>query len=185
MISVLTRKALTKSFIEAPVLETLWTLLPGLLLIFLGIPTLQLLYDTETNSSVDITLKRTGHQWYWSYDYTDFPGVEFDRYLLPFDDLKDGAFRLLERDNRVILPLGTPIRLVTTRGDVLHRWALPAFGIKCDCNPGRINQALFYSNFPGLFYGQCSEICGANHRFIPIRIEITSVSNFLAWLMTL
>jgi len=181
IISILTRKWLIKHFYESPVLETVWTFLPGLILICLGIPTLQLLYDIEINPSSDLTLKRTGHQWYWSYDYTDFPGLEFDRYLTPFNDLKEGDFRLLERDNRVVLPFNSPIRLITTRGDVLHSWAVPSLGVKIDSNPGRINQVFFFSSYPGLFYGQCSEICGANHSFMPISIEITTLDNFLGW----
>jgi cytochrome c oxidase subunit 2 len=167
---------------EAPSLEFVWTLLPGGVLIFIGVPSLLVLYNSEMLVSPDITVKITGHQWYWSYDYRDFEGVEFDSYLKPCEDLFFGEPRLLETDNHIVIPINTSLRLLVSSADVLHRWAIPPLGLKADATPGRIN-ALFHPALStrGIFYGQCSEICGANHSFIPISLEITPFINFSLW----
>jgi cytochrome c oxidase subunit 2 len=122
-----------------------------------------------------------GHQWYWSYEYSDFINLEFDSYIIPSSDLNDNSFRLLDVDNRTVIPYNTQIRTLISAADVLHSWTVPALGVKADAVPGRLNQVNFYSNRPGLFFGQCSEICGANHRFIPISIERVPPYIFINW----
>ena len=168
---------------EAPILEFIWTAIPGFILVFIGIPSLSILYGFESIENPDLTVKITGHQWYWSYDYSDFSSVEFDSYLKPLTDLKKGELRLLETDNHLVVPFLSSARIVISSSDVLHRWAIPSFGIKADANPGRIN-TLFINSFDvcGLFYGQCSEICGANHSFIPICLEVVPFVNFNLWI---
>jgi len=147
-----------------------------------------LLYSLDEILDPQITLKIVGHQWYWSYEYSDYlttqsdEGFGFDSYLLSADDLTPGAFRLLEVDNRVILPVNTHIRLLVSAADVLHSWAVPSFGIKVDACPGRLSQASLFLKREGVFYGQCSEICGINHGFMPIVVKSVSISEYLAWL---
>ena len=134
----------------------------------------------------EISLKIIGHQWYWSYEISDFSlinsDIEFDSYMLSSDDLTLGAFRLLEVDNRVILPIKTHIRLLITAADVLHCWAIPSFGIKVDACPGRLNQASLFIKRQGVYYGQCSEICGVNHGFMPIVVRAVSINTFVKWI---
>ena len=135
-----------------------------------------------------MTLKIVGHQWYWSYEYSDFSdndkSVNFDSYMITTNDLTLGAFRLLETDNRVVLPTNTHIRLLITSADVLHSWAVPSFGIKIDACPGRLSQASLFVKREGLFFGQCSEICGINHGFMPIAVKCVNVDNFVSWIST-
>jgi cytochrome c oxidase subunit 2 len=161
----------------------MWTFLPCIILIFLGWPRIQLLYSLENNEYFNsLTLKVIGHQWYWSYDYGNFNNLIFDSFIILENDLNIGDFRLLEVDNKVILPFNRTIRVLIISADVLHAWALPSIGIKADANPGRLNQRFLFSISPGSFYGQCSELCGVNHSFIPINIEFTSLSLFKNWL---
>lgn len=167
--------------LEGQTIEVIWTILPAVILIFIALPSLRLLYLLDEVNSPSLTLKIIGHQWYWSYEYSDFLNLEFDSYILPASDLAPGIFRLLEVDNHTILPVKTQIRALITAADVLHSWTVPVLGTKIDAMPGRLNQTSFLLNRPGLFYGQCSEICGANHSFIPIVIESTSASLFLSW----
>lgn len=170
---------------EASFLEFMWTVLPGFVLIFIGAPSLIALYNREDLSIPDLTIKITGHQWYWSYDYRDFSSVEFDSYLKPSEDLILGEPRLLETDNHLVLPLSSSFRFIISSSDVLHSWAIPNLALKADANPGRINILLINNiDIGGLFYGQCSEICGANHSFIPITLEIVPFINFNYWLKT-
>jgi len=185
LISLAKNKFLELKTFEASLLEFIWTLLPGFILIFIGIPSLSILYNRENIINPNLTIKISGHQWYWSYDYRDFINVEFDSYLKPIEELIKGEPRLLETDNHIILPLFSSRRLLISSSDVLHRWALPRLGLKADANPGRIN-ILYLNNIEnnGLFYGQCSEICGANHSFIPICIEVCSYYNFNLWIKT-
>lgn len=135
----------------------------------------------EVNNPL-ITIKTIGHQWYWSYEYSDFKNIEFDSYIIPTNELKIFNFRLLDVDNRVIIPYESQIRILVTAADVIHSWTIPALGVKIDATPGRLNQIRFSSNRRRLFFGQCSEICGANHRFIPIVIERISPKYFLKWI---
>ena len=160
---------------EGHELERIWTLIPSLVLIFLALPSLHLLYVIEEFERSYITIKSTGHQWYWSYEYSDYEDIyDFDSYMLPTDSLLSGEFRLLEVDNRLILPWGVPTRILITAADVLHSWTVPRIGVKADAVPGRLNQLSITPLHPGVFYGQCSEICGANHSFIPIAVEIVN-----------
>nr|YP_008965281.1 cytochrome c oxidase subunit II [Marphysa sanguinea]AHC01832.1 cytochrome c oxidase subunit II [Marphysa sanguinea] len=182
MSSLLLSKFSSRNTLEAQQIETIWTILPALILIFLAIPSLRLLYLMDEVSNPSITLKTVGHQWYWSYEYSDFGNLEFDSYMIPTEDLLPGQFRLLEVDNRAILPMNSEIRILVTAADVIHSWTIPSMGIKADAIPGRLNQLGFSTTRPGIFYGQCSEICGANHSFMPIAIEIVSPKTFMNWI---
>ena len=133
-------------------------------------------------SDPSMSVLAEGHQWYWSYEYSDFNSVEFDSYITPTNELKNNEFRLLDVDNRIVLPFNTQIRILVTAIDVIHSWTIPALGVKIDATPGRLNQSNFFINRSGLFYGQCSEICGANHSFIPIVIERTPINIFINWI---
>lgn len=167
--------------IEAQQIETIWTILPAIILVFLALPSLRLLYLTDEVSNPSLTLKAIGHQWYWRYEYTDFTDIELDSYITPTSDLQPGEYRLLEVDNRIVLPIQLEIRVLVTAADVIHAWTVPALGVKVDAVPGRLNQLGFTINNPGIFYGQCSEICGANHSFIPICIEVVNLKSFTNW----
>jgi len=155
--------------------------------LLIAIPSFTLLYSLDELIDPTITLKVIGHQWYWSYEYSDYNTLQggetlaFDSYLINIDDLTKGAFRLLEVDNRVILPINTHIRLLVTAADVLHSWAVPSFGIKVDACPGRLSQASLFLKREGVYYGQCSEICGVNHGFMPIVVKGVSVDTFIEW----
>lgn len=184
MLIIITNKYTHRYLLEAQYIETVWTILPAIILLFLAMPSLRLLYLTDESRDPSITLKAIGHQWYWSYEYTDFNDVEFDSYMIPTADLEIGAYRLLEVDNRVALPILTDIRILVTAADVIHAWTVPALGIKVDAVPGRLNQLSVSINIPGIYYGQCSEICGANHRFIPICVEAINLKSFTKWLST-
>lgn len=162
-------------------IEIIWTFLPAILLVFIALPRLRLLYLVDEIFNPAIRLKIIGHQWYWSYEYSDF-NIEFDSFIIPDNELNENIFRLLDVDNRVIIPFNLNSRLLITSFDVIHSWTVPSLGIKIDAIPGRINQINFLAYRPGLFFGQCREICGANHRFIPICLEITSIDNFWNWI---
>nr|AUJ22105.1 cytochrome oxidase subunit II [Tettigades undata]AWV84214.1 cytochrome oxidase subunit II [Tettigades undata]AWV84227.1 cytochrome oxidase subunit II [Tettigades undata]AWV84240.1 cytochrome oxidase subunit II [Tettigades undata]AWV84253.1 cytochrome oxidase subunit II [Tettigades undata] len=168
--------------LEGQLIELIWTLIPALTLIFIALPSLRLLYLLDDVNNPLLTVKIIGHQWYWSYEYSDFLNVEFDSYMKPTMDLKNNEFRLIETDNHMILPFNTQVRLMITSSDVLHSWAMPSMGVSVDAVPGRLNQSSILINRPGFFYGQCSEICGANHSFMPIVIESVDNIVFLNWL---
>lgn len=182
LISLFFNFFLEKKTLEVGILEVVWTILPSFVLIFIGGPSLYFLYSSENRKPLGLTIKITGHQWYWRYDYRDFNFLGFDSYLKPIEELTPGEPRVLETDNHTVVPLNTNLRLIVNSADVLHRWAIPALRAKADANPGRTN-ILYLQKIimPGLFYGQCSEICGANHRFIPINLEITPFVSFLNW----
>nr|ATJ03541.1 cytochrome oxidase subunit II [Ischnopsyllus octactenus] len=167
---------------ESQNIEIIWTILPAFMLIFIALPSLRLLYLLDDLNKPLITLKTIGHQWYWSYEYSDFKNIEFDSYMIPSNELSLENFRLLDVDNRVILPFNSQIRILITATDVLHSWTVPSLGIKVDATPGRLNQSNFLMNRPGLFFGQCSEICGANHSFMPIVIESVNLDSFIKWI---
>lgn len=166
---------------ESQPLELFWTIVPAFVLIFIGLPSIRLLYLLDEVYKPSITIKTIGHQWYWSYEYSDFLNLEFDAYIIPTNELREKNFRLLDVDNRTIVPVNTQIRTLITAADVLHSWTVPSLGVKADAVPGRLNQVNFLTNRPGLFFGQCSEICGANHRFIPISIERVPSKIFIKW----
>nr|YP_009750097.1 cytochrome c oxidase subunit II [Enoplops potanini]QIJ46456.1 cytochrome c oxidase subunit II [Enoplops potanini] len=182
MISLMSNKLINRTLLEGQTIEFIWTTLPAITLIFIALPSLHLLYLIDEVNNPLLTFKSIGHQWYWSYEYSDFNNVEFDSYMKPTNELSDNEFRLLDVDNRVVLPMNIQIRVLVTAADVLHSWAVPALGIKIDAVPGRLNQGSFIMNRPGLLYGQCSEICGANHSFMPIVIESVPMNNFMKWL---
>ena len=168
-------------------IELIWTITPAIILMLIAFPSFKLLYLMDEVSDPAMSVLAEGHQWYWSYQYPDFLNsdeefIEFDSYLVPESDLEDGALRMLEVDNRVILPELTHVRFIVTGADVIHSFACPALGIKCDAYPGRLNQASVLVNRQGTFYGQCSEICGILHSSMPIVIESVSIEKFLAWL---
>ncbi len=177
--------------VHGTVLEIVWTTIPALLLMAIALPSFALLYAVDEVVDPALTVKVVGHQWYWSYEYSDYltssedgeevAGIAFDSYMLPTDELKLGDLRLLEVDNRLVLPVETHIRVVVTAADVLHCWALPSLAMKMDACPGRLNQVSLFIEREGVFYGQCSEICGVNHGFMPIAVEVVSLENYLTW----
>uniref|UniRef100_A0A1S5VV03 Cytochrome c oxidase subunit 2 n=2 Tax=Isognathotermes TaxID=2810354 RepID=A0A1S5VV03_9NEOP len=181
MISIILNKQTSRFILEGQMIETVWTIAPAIILVFIAIPSLRLLYLMDEIHNPVVTLKTVGHQWYWSYEYSDFMKLEFDSYMVQQEDQQINTFRLLDTDNRVVLPMNSPIRMIVTAADVLHSWAVPSLGVKTDATPGRLNQTSFSINRPGLLYGQCSEICGANHSFMPIVIESVSTNNFINW----
>lgn len=181
LISTTNNIILDKLIIESQPLELFWTIVPTFILIFIGIPSIRLLYLLDEVYSPSITIKTIGHQWYWSYEYSDFINVEFDSYLLPSSSTRKN-FRLLDVDNRTTIPSNSQIRILLSAADVLHSWTIPSLGVKVDAVPGRLNQINFNCNRPGLFFGQCSEICGANHRFMPICIERIPIKSFINWI---
>lgn len=173
-------KFINRNILHNQLIEIIWTLIPIIILLFIAMPSLKILYNIEEYLTPYIRIKILGHQWYWNYEYRDFLNIEFDSFITNLKNLNN--FRLLDVDNHLILPLNFKIRGLLTSTDVIHSWAMPSLGIKVDATPGRINQFIIFANRPGLFFGQCSEICGLNHRFIPIIIEITNLKNFLKWL---
>nr|YP_009528954.1 cytochrome c oxidase subunit II [Apis andreniformis]AAU01005.1 cytochrome oxidase subunit II [Apis andreniformis]AFG70331.1 cytochrome oxidase subunit 2 [Apis andreniformis]AGI56717.1 cytochrome c oxidase subunit II [Apis andreniformis]BBC54796.1 cytochrome oxidase subunit 2 [Apis andreniformis] len=161
-------------------IEIIWTIVPIVILLIICFPSLKILYLIDEIVNPFFSIKSIGHQWYWSYEYPEFNNIEFDSYMLNYSDLNQ--FRLLETDNRMIIPMKIPLRLITTSTDVIHSWTVPSLGIKVDAVPGRINQLNLISKRPGIFFGQCSEICGMNHSFMPIMVESTSFKYFMNWI---
>nr|ASY98160.1 cytochrome c oxidase subunit II [Deroplatys desiccata] len=182
ILSLMMNKFMDRYIMDGQSLEILWTILPAIVLIFIALPSLHILYLIDENSNPTLTLKTIGHQWYWSYEYSDFTNIEFDSFMIPQNELDLFNIRLVEVDNRTSLPINTLTRILITSEDVIHSWTIPSIGVKADATPGRLNQATFWFNRPGVFYGQCSEICGANHSFMPIVIESTSTNTFLSWI---
>lgn len=195
-----------ENFTHSTLLEVVWTISPALILMLIGLPSFALLYSMDEIVDPSITLKVVGHQWYWSYEYSDYvndmaessgedmveaKGINFDSYLISEEDLnipkphstgKAGkVFRLLEVDNRVVLPVNTHIRVLVTGADVLHSWAVPSLGVKVDSCPGRLNQVNLFIKREGVFYGQCSEICGVNHGFMPIVVQSVGLEEYVSW----
>jgi len=175
-------------FSHSNVLEIVWTIIPAIILVMIAVPSFSLLYSLDEIAASNITLKIIGHQWYWSYEYSDFmriitkrAKISYDSYMVNTEDLPFGSLRLLEVDNRVILPTHTHVRLLITSSDVIHSWAVPSFGIKLDATPGRLSQTSVYVKRAGVFYGQCSEICGINHGFMPIVVRAVDEIHFSRW----
>jgi len=173
--------------VHGTTIEIVWTITPALVLMIIAVPSFALLYAMDEIIDPAITLKVVGHQWYWSYEYSDYCSdgsepIAFDAYMLPEDELEPGNLRLLEVDNRVVLPVDTHVRVIITAADVLHCWAMPSFGIKMDACPGRLNQTSIFIQREGVYYGQCSEICGVNHGFMPIVIEAVSLEDYIRWI---
>ena len=172
-------------------LEVVWTVLPILILIVIAVPSFKLLYKQDVVPEADLTVKAIGNQWYWSYEYPDYEDVSFDAVMLteadkaPGGDYEDraGTPRLLESDTHIVVPVNKTVRLQTTATDVIHAWTVPAFGIKVDAVPGRLNETWFKVEKEGIYYGQCSELCGIRHGFMPIVVEVVSQEAFDAWVM--
>nr|QIV24642.1 cytochrome c oxidase subunit II [Brephilydia jejuna] len=181
LFSLVFNKFSHRYLLEGQLIEIIWTILPAVTLIFIALPSLRLLYILDEVNTPSVTVKTIGHQWYWSYEYSDFKNIEFDSYMIPMNEMNSFNFRLLDVDNRMVVPYELQIRILVTAADVIHSWAVPALGIKIDATPGRLNQTSFTASRPGLFYGQCSEICGANHSFMPIVIESISTKYFVKW----
>lgn len=171
-----------RSLLESQLIEIIWTVLPALILLFIALPSLHLLYLLDEVRTPRLTIKVIGHQWYWRYEYSDFKAIEFDAYIIPEKELREGGFRVLEVDHRTVVPFLTQIRVLASASDVIHSWTVPRLGVKVDAVPGRLNQLRFLTERTGVLYGQCSEICGANHRFIPIVLEVVLLKPFLSWL---
>nr|APX40332.1 cytochrome c oxidase subunit 2 [Clytra quadripunctata] len=184
MINLFFNKFTHRYLLEGQLIEIIWTILPAVTLVFIAVPSLKLIYMLDEVSSPALTLKTMGHQWYWSYEYSDFQNIEFDSYMTPVNDMVNFNFRLLDVDSRTPIPFNTQMRIVITSADVIHSWTIPSLGVKVDATPGRLNQASFLISRPGLFFGQCSEICGANHSFMPIVLESISPKNFVKWIHT-
>nr|AYQ18960.1 cytochrome c oxidase subunit 2 [Discolomatidae sp. 3 ACP-2013] len=182
MINLILNKFIYRLLLDGQMIEMIWTILPAITLIFIALPSLRLLYILDEINNPLISIKSIGHQWYWSYEYSDLKKIEFDSYMIPFNQLNKFNFRLLEVDNRMVIPFNTQIRMLVTSEDVIHSWTIPSLGIKIDATPGRLNQINFSINRPGLLYGQCSEICGANHSFMPIMIESIPMNYYIKWL---
>ena len=162
-------------------IEVLWTVIPIIILVVIAVPSFKLMYYADRAVDADMTLKVAGNQFFWTYEYPDHDELTFDAIMVDEADLKDGDLRLLTTDNAVVLPVDTTIRLLLTANDVIHAWAVPAFGVKMDAVPGRLNETWFRINKEGTYYGQCSELCGSNHGFMPIMVKAVSKDEFAAW----
>jgi cytochrome c oxidase subunit 2 len=161
--------------------EVVWTVVPVLILVLIAIPSLRILYYSDRVETADMTIKAVGHQWYWSYEYPDHGNFTFDSLIKPAEELAAGEPRLLATDTHVVLPVDTTIRVLITADDVLHAWAMPSFGVKRDAVPGRINESWIRIEREGVYYGQCSELCGKDHAFMPIAVEAVSKEKFQQW----
>nr|YP_010956487.1 cytochrome c oxidase subunit II [Rhinoptera bonasus]AOY35939.1 cytochrome c oxidase subunit II [Rhinoptera bonasus]WMY89580.1 cytochrome c oxidase subunit II [Rhinoptera bonasus] len=181
IVATVSTKLTNKYILDSQEIEIVWTIVPAIILISIALPSLRILYLMDEINDPHITIKALGHQWYWSYEYTDYQDLEFDSYMIQTEDLSPGQFRLLEVDHRMVVPMQSPIRVLVTAEDVLHAWTVPALGVKIDAVPGRLNQTAFIISRPGVFYGQCSEICGANHSFMPIVVEAVPLEHFENW----
>ena len=162
-------------------IEVLWTVIPIIILVVIAVPSFKLMYYADRAVDADMTLKVAGNQFFWTYEYPDHDELTFDAIMVDEADLKDGDLRLLTTDNAVVLPVDTTIRLLLTANDVIHAWAVPAFGVKMDAVPGRLNETWFRIDREGTYYGQCSELCGSNHGFMPIMVKAVSKDEFAAW----
>ena len=165
------------------VLETLWTVIPVVILIFMAIPSFKLVYQQDVTPEFDMTIKVIGHQWYWEYQYPDQDNLSFESYMIQDEDLQEGQPRLISVDNRLVLPTNTVIQVLVTGGDVLHSFAMPSLGVKKDAVPGRLNETWMKIDRPGVYRGQCSEICGTGHGYMPIVIEAIPADQFASWVI--
>nr|QIV24694.1 cytochrome c oxidase subunit II [Enneaphyllus aeneipennis] len=182
MLTLFFNQLSNRYLLEGQLIEIIWTILPAVTLIFIALPSLRLIYILDEINNPSITVKIIGHQWYWSYEYSDFKNIEFDSYMVPINEMKPFNFRLLDVDNRMVIPFQSQTRMVITSSDVIHSWTIPSLGVKIDATPGRLNQTSFSISRAGLFFGQCSEICGANHSFMPIVLESISTHYFMKWI---
>nr|YP_009332778.1 cytochrome c oxidase subunit II [Pampus minor]AKE49508.1 cytochrome c oxidase subunit II [Pampus minor]AVN90143.1 cytochrome c oxidase subunit II [Pampus minor] len=167
---------------DSQTLETIWTTAPTAVLSYMAVPCLQLLYTSDEMYGHYMTMKTTGYQWYWAYEYPDYGNATFESYIQHSQYPLETYYRMLETDRRAVIPMLVPIRNVVTAYDVIHSWALPVMGVKVDAVPGRLNQVYMMATMPGVYYGQCSEICGANHSQMPIMVEAVSFPDFENWM---
>nr|YP_010591364.1 cytochrome c oxidase subunit II [Agriotes hirayamai]QEH58435.1 cytochrome c oxidase subunit II [Agriotes hirayamai] len=181
MATLFTNKYINRFLLEGQTIELIWTIAPAVTLIFIALPSLRLLYLLDEINCPLVSAKSIGHQWYWSYELSDFKTIEFDSYMIPSNESKLFNFRLLDVDNRLPLPFKSQIRMMVSSTDVIHSWTIPSAGVKIDASPGRLNQTTFFLNRSGILFGQCSEICGTNHSFMPIVIESISPKSFINW----
>ena len=163
-------------------IEVLWTLVPCLILIVMAVPSFKILYEQDEIPPADVTIKAVGYQWYWGYEYPD-ENIIFESYMIEDKDLKENQPRLLAVDNELVVPVNKVVKVLITANDVLHAWALPAFGVKRDAVPGRINETWFKAEKVGTYYGQCSELCGIQHAFMPITVRVVSEEDYVLWLL--
>lgn len=184
MFSAISNRHYYRCLVEGTFIEIVWTCIPAFILVSIAFPSLQLLYSMDEVVDPSLTVKAIGHQWYWSYEYSDVDedSIEFDSYMIPTSDLNEGDLRLLEVDNKLVIPVNTQVRVVVTGADVIHCFAIPSLGVKADAVPGRLNQVTFLAKRPGTYYGQCSEICGSDHSFMPIVVEAVSQEKFINWI---
>ncbi len=164
-----------------PVLEVIWTIIPVIILTVIAFPSFRLMFYLDKISDPEITIKISGNAWYWNYEYPEH-GLQFDSQIIADKDLQEDQIRLLSVDNQLVVPVDTNIRLLFTSNDVIHSWGVPAFGVKKDCIPGRLNESWIRVTRPGIFYGQCYELCGMNHGFMPIAVKAVSKEEFKQWL---
>nr|YP_009019956.1 cytochrome c oxidase subunit II [Gymnodiptychus pachycheilus]AHJ91400.1 cytochrome c oxidase subunit II [Gymnodiptychus pachycheilus]AHN91478.1 cytochrome c oxidase subunit II [Gymnodiptychus pachycheilus]AKH03279.1 cytochrome c oxidase subunit 2 [Gymnodiptychus pachycheilus]ANK78744.1 cytochrome oxidase subunit 2 [Gymnodiptychus pachycheilus]ANK78757.1 cytochrome oxidase subunit 2 [Gymnodiptychus pachycheilus] len=181
IVAMVSTKLTNKYILDSQEIEIVWTILPAVILVLIALPSLRILYLMDEINDPHLTIKAVGHQWYWSYEYTDYENLGFDSYMVATQDLTPGQFRLLEADHRMVIPMESPIRILVSAEDVLHSWTVPSLGVKMDAVPGRLNQTAFIASRLGVFYGQCSEICGANHSFMPIVVEAVPLEYFENW----
>ncbi len=167
-------------------LEVAWTLVPVLILVVIAIPSFRLLYNQNDFSNIDMTIKATGYTWYWGYEYPDHDGIAFDSIMLQDDELEEGQPRLLSTDYQLVVPVNTNVKMQITSdpSGVIHSWAVPSLGVKMDAIPGRLNETYFNIKEPGMYYGQCSELCGIGHGFMPISIRAVTEDEFASWVVT-
>nr|AGT62672.1 cytochrome oxidase subunit 2 [Aphis gossypii] len=182
MLFIMKNKFINIKISENQMIEFIWTTTPPIILIFIAMPSLHLLYLMDEIKCPILTVKIFGHQWFWSYEYSDFSNIEFESYMM--NELNKENFRLIEVDNKTILPFKFNIRLLISSDDVIHSWTIPSLAIKIDAIPGRMNQINLFMNRPGIYFGQCSEICGINHSFMPIQIESINLNKFIYWIMS-
>ena len=176
------RNPTPQKFTHNSLIEVIWTVVPVIILVAIAIPSFRLLYFMDRTSEAEMTIKAIGHQWYWTYEYPDLgEDISFDAVMLQEDELEEGQLRLLETDESVVVPVDTTIRLLVTADDVIHAWTIPSFGIKIDAVPGRVNEGWFRVDAEGVYYGQCSELCGRDHGFMPIRVEAVSKEAYAEW----
>nr|YP_010531114.1 cytochrome c oxidase subunit II [Dentathalia scutellariae]UXW93336.1 cytochrome c oxidase subunit II [Dentathalia scutellariae] len=181
LLNMLMNKMINRNLLNQQMMEIAWTISPSFLLIFIALPSIHLLYLMDEINNPLMTIKTIGHQWYWSYEYNDFKNIEFNSYMITKSN-KINSFRLLDVDNNTILPMNTQMRMLVSSTDVIHAWTMPSLGKKIDAIPGRLNQINLMIKRPGLYFGQCSEICGANHSFMPIVIESIPMNFFINWI---
>nr|AGT62654.1 cytochrome oxidase subunit 2 [Aphis gossypii] len=180
MLFIMKNKFINIKISENQMIEFIWTTTPPIILIFIAMPSLHLLYLMDEIKCPILTVKIFGHQWFWSYEYSDFSNIEFESYMM--NELNKENFRLIEVDNKTILPFKFNILLLISSDDVIHSWTIPSLAIKIDAIPGRMNQINLFMNRPGIYFGQCSEICGINHSFMPIQIESINLNKFIYWI---